>query len=326
MVVTCYFCRETGPLEDFQMDTVNKLGFWCEWCDGFTYFEEKMKERHRFTLILEDKEAEKPKVGAMPIKLKKSLSPLRYPGGKTRLVDYLYKHLQQENSKTLISPFTGGGSFELAMLDAGVVEQLHLNDLDYGVYSLWWTMLHAPYALIDKLQRIQPTHADYFRAQAMIKQDYRGLDAVDAAWATLLVNRTAYSGIVKANPLGGKNGTKEALLSRWNPKALIEKINHIHSLSDRIQITQEDAAELIEESYWLSNATIFIDPPYVEKGKDLYHCYYTERNHVELSTLLDSLHQGMPGADIVVTYDYNEWLQAIYEYPETVVIGRNYSI
>lgn len=324
-MLLCGFCSEEGSLQDFELDSKNGLGFWCPSCDGFTYFIEGSC-KHRFTLILEDKTKSTVSIPKPSKKLRKQLSPLRYPGGKSKLSDYLYQHLQQTKTKHLVSPFTGGGSFELAVLDAGVVERLYLNDLDYGIYSLWWTILNSPTALVDKLLSITPTHQHYFEAQALIKSGFSGAHPIEAAWATLLVNRLAYSGIFKANPLGGKEGTVEALLSRWNTKALIKRIEYIHSFAGQIEVSQNKAIEIIEESYWKNDCTIFIDPPYVEKGKDLYNCFYTTEDHLELSFLLDSLHQGMPGADIVLTYDHSEWLEQIYEYPTVKTIGRSYSI
>jgi DNA adenine methylase len=159
----------------------------------------------------------------------------------------------------------------------------------------------------------------------LLNLDYSGFDLIESAWASLLVNRLAYSGVSKANPLGGRKGSQKELLSRWNPTNLIKRIEKIHSLSDKIEITQENAVELIEEAYWQDDATIFIDPPYVKKGKDLYHCFYTEKDHRKLAYLLDTLYFGCPGADIVVTYDYNEWLNTLYDYPEREIIGRKYS-
>lgn len=325
-MLTCQFCglRNVPESGDFELDKHN-IGFWCGACDGFTYLNENMV-KHRFTLIFEDKKAKKITFNHQNVKLSKRLSPYRYPGGKSKIVEYLYSHLQKSKSRKLISPFTGGASFELAMLDAGIVEILHLNDWDTGVYSLWWIIKHMPYVLIERLQSAPPTHKDYFTSQEIIKKDYVDVDMVEAAWASLVVNRLAYSGIPKANPLGGRKGTKQALLSRWNPIELIKRIEHIHSLSDRIIITQENAVELIEEAYWENEATIFIDPPYVEQGKDLYHCYYTKKDHIELSQLLDLLHMGCPGADIVVTYDYSQWLDDLYVYPKKEVIGRSYSV
>lgn len=323
-MLECQFCGIDGSIDsEFQMDQFNK-GFWCESCDGYNYLNREAV-RHRFTLILEDKNADKAVFNPPDIKLAKRISPYRYPGGKSKVIDYLYTHLQQAKSKTLISPFTGGGSFELAMLDAGVVDQLHLNDLDTGVYSLWWVIKYMPYELIYRLNSTRPNHKDYFSAQAIIKSDYKGEDVVEAAWASLLVNRLAYSGVPKANPLGGKKGKIKELLTRWNPDDLIKRITKIHQLSDKIEITQENAVELIEEAYWYDNSTIFVDPPYVNKGKNLYHCFYTEKDHRELSQLLDSLHFGFSGADIVLTYDYSEWLENLYEYPNVEIIGRNYS-
>lgn len=324
-MLTCQFCGITAPKnsDEWQLDKHDK-GFWCETCDGYTYFK-GTTEQHRFKLILEDAYAAKISYSYPPLKLSKRLSPYRYPGGKSKVIDYLYSHLQDSKTKILVSPFTGGGSFELAMLEAGVVEGLHLNDLDTGVFSFWWTVKHMPYALIQLIETERPTHNDYFKAQSLINRDYKGANAIEAAWASLLVNRLAYSGIVKANPLGGRKGRRDDLLSRWNPKELIRRIERIHAISDRIEITQENAVELIEEAYWNDNATIFIDLPYVKKGKDLYHCFYTEKDHRELAMLLDSLYSGVPGADILVTYDYNKWLNSLYQHPDINIIGRVYS-
>lgn len=322
-MLLCQFCFSEGEKDDFELDK-NGNGFWCPCCDGFNYYSHIL-ERHQFILIMEDTKASSPKTKNRHTRFKKQLSPLRYPGGKSKAIPYLAQYLNPRKSETLISPFVGGGSFELALLDAGLVKRLHLNDLDYGIYSLWWTILHEPFSLMDKMTRL-PTHDDYFEAQRLIKSDYLGADMVEAAWATLLVNRLAYSGIAKANPLGGRNGSTGDLLSRWNPNTLQKRIEHIHRLGDSITLSCLTATELIEEMYWGDNSTLFIDPPYIQKGKALYNHFYTMEDHAELSCLLDSLHQGMPGADILVTYDFHEWLYENYNYPQVEILGRHYSI
>jgi DNA adenine methylase len=323
--ITCQFCGITDSIqsEDFQIDLQNN-GFWCEVCDGYTYLGDQSR-KHRYTLILEDKTIANPPIPSINIKLAKQLSPYRYPGGKSKVADYLYTYLQGSQKNTLVSPFTGGGSFELAMLESGVVQNIHLNDYDIGVFGLWWTIKYMPYELINKIETQKPTHNDYFFAQSVIKSDYKGVNLLEAAWASLLVNRLAYSGIYKANPLGGRNGDPDKLLSRWNPKNLIARIEKIHSMSDSIEVTNLDALSLIEEAYWNHEATLFIDPPYVKKGKDLYFHHYTKEDHISLAVLLDSLFHGCPGADIIVTYDNDEWLSKTYSYPEQKIVGRKYS-
>lgn len=53
---TCKFCGfQSKELEDFEEDYQNQQGFWCPYCDGFTYYK---NENRAYTLILEDKNKE----------------------------------------------------------------------------------------------------------------------------------------------------------------------------------------------------------------------------------------------------------------------------
>lgn len=320
----CQFCSETDhSLFDFDK---HDRGFWCEMCDGFTYLE-KHKNQHKFTMLLETKQKiNDPSNAKNKIRFNKRLSPLRYPGGKSKVIEQLYSRLQPDKCRSLYSPFTGGGSFELAMLEAGIVEKVHLNDLDTGIYALWWMIVHMPDELTHRIQTARPTQEDYFQARTKIAEDYRGLDLPEAAWTTLLNNRLAYSGVWKANPLGGRNGCSSSLLSRWNPDDLCKRILHISQLADRITVTQENALEFIEEAYWSDQSTIFLDPPYFQKGEQLYHTFYQEKDHRSLAFLLDTLYYGCPGADLLLTYDYCEWIKNQYAWPDMESFGRAYSV
>lgn len=324
-MLECQFCGCDDDDKEFQPDK-NDKGFWCDNCDSFNYYE-KSEERHTFRMLLEKKQQRNHGAGQKSsIRFNKRLSPLRYPGGKSKVIDQLYSRIQPHKSEVLLSPFTGGGSFEIALLDAGVVQKLHLNDLDTGIYSLWWMIVNMPNELIHRIQTVQPTKDDFFAARSIIKDDYKGCDLPEAAWTTLVNNRLAYSGVWKANPLGGKNGTEKALLSRWNPDDLCRRIKKISSLADRITVTQENAFEFIEEAYWNDRGTIFADPPYVEKGEQLYHTFFNKQQHLDLAFLLDTLHTGCPGADIILTYDYCEWIEKQYDWPEVEVFGRSFSV
>jgi DNA adenine methylase len=320
----CNFCGLEHDPNEAEIDSFQQ-GFWCGDCDGYTYLS-KAGGQHRFTLLLEDKQACNVAIPSVDIPFNKRLSPLRYPGGKSKIIPYIYSKLQVNASKRLVGAFAGGASLELALLHAGVIDELVLNDLDFGIYAMFWTIQHAPEELIFQIRSNTPTHEDYFKAQAVLKSDYQGCTLFEAAWSMLLVNRLAYSGIYKANPLGGRQGDQESLLSRWNPINLCKRIELIHKMSDWITIMNKDACELIEEEYWKKHTTIFIDPPYVAKGQQLYRCYYDKDEHVRLNVLLDSLHQGMPGADIILTYDNDPLIEDIYLYPTIEKISRIYSI
>lgn len=75
------------------MDQYNQ-GFWCELCDGYTYIDEDA-QKHCFTLVLENKHAQPINTKHLNYNFSKRLSPYRYPGGKTRIIDYLYTLLKK---------------------------------------------------------------------------------------------------------------------------------------------------------------------------------------------------------------------------------------
>lgn len=221
--------------------------------------------------------------------------------------------------------FAGGASLGLSLLDAGVIRRLVLNDKDTGVYALWKTILNSPHELTRRLQGALPTHRDLEDAKAILA--LKEAPMPELAWSFLLANRLSYSGIAKANPLGGKNGTQEALTARWNPQALTEQILHIYSMGDRIEVYNEDACTFLEEAgYWNHRATLFVDPPYWEKGKALYTHYYTERDHRHLAELLQMLYKSFPEPDIIITYDYHPCICELYPLAKQEVIQRRYSV
>lgn len=177
------------------------------------------------------------------------------------MIDYLYQRFSSEKLETFVEVFAGGASLGLALLDAGVVKRLVLNDADIGVYSLWHTILHDPDFLIERLKGDLPKHEDLATAKALLAAASGPSEEV--GWAFLLANRLSFSGIVMGNPMGGKKGTQEALLARWNPEKLIQRIRHIHSMGDRIEVFNKDACAFLEEDWcWnTEKGTCFVDPP-----------------------------------------------------------------
>lgn len=324
-LLKCQFCGYLADIEEFDLDNL-KQGYWCNVCDGYSYFSNKNSQKHKFTLILEGKS----NVGNINVKpslrLNKRLSPLRYPGGKSKLSDYLYSKLQESKTDIFVEAFAGGASVGLSLLNAGVIKHLVVNDLDFGIYSLFYTIKESPNLLINKLKKYTPTHEDYFKFQETILTNYRNKDLLEAAWCLLVVNRLAFSGICRANPIGGKNGSLHDFTQRWNPDELIKRILKINQMKDNMTVLNIDACELIEEMYWYPSTTILVDPPYYKKGKQLYNFYYRDEDHIKLSLLLDCLYQGCPGADIILTYDNDKFIERLYQYPDIENISRRYSI
>lgn len=326
MDLTCQWCGEHGPAEEFDLDEQNHEGFWCPSCDGFTYYDDSKNHLRRILLILEQSNgstsADVPRT-----KLRKRLSPLRYPGGKSKLIDYLASQFKRESLETFVEVFAGGASVGLALLDAGLTKQLVINDVDPGIYAFWNQVVNNPEPLLRRLSGDAPTLSEFRFMKSVLNDPPKWHRQEELAWATLICNRLSYSGISKANAMGGANGSANQLLARWNPAALQKRIRHIHERADRITVSCVDAVELLENSaYWDEKSTCFIDPPYVMKGKALYRRWYEEEDHEQLAFIIQSLYQGMPGADLVITYDDCPLIREIYPYADVVTIGRRYSV
>ena len=325
-MLKCRWCGATGDPGTFD-PSPDGLGYWCNTCDAFTYFNTDEENKHRLLLLLEQKIQSTPsqKFPQIIPPLKKQLSPLRYPGGKSKLIDYLYSKLVAEQLDTFVEVFAGGVSLGLALLDANVINHLVLNDIDLGVYALWETILNHPQELIKRLAGTPPTHQDLANAKEYLSQEKE--PSALLAWNFLLQNRLSYSGIPFANPQGGKNGSQSDLLARWNPDALTRRIEKIHTMRNKIEVHHKDCCQFIEEDvWWRPKTTLFVDPPYFEKGPYLYRHSFTADDHRRLAELLQQLYQGYPDADVIITYDDHPFIRDLYPLARQEQIYRSYSI
>ena len=70
-------------------------------------------------------------------------SPLRYPGGKTKLYDIVRDIINKNNlHNTYIEPFAGGAGLALKLLFKNDVKKIIINDSDLAIYALWYSVLN----------------------------------------------------------------------------------------------------------------------------------------------------------------------------------------
>ena len=328
--LTCHWCGATGTPEEFELDTQYNKGFWCPDCDGFTFFDPAEQKARRILLLLEQGGGCREHGTKASTGLRKRLSPLRYPGGKSKLIDFIYERLRKNRMDTFAEVFAGGASLGLSLLDAGKINKLVLNDLDPAVYAFWDTVVSDSRFLLQHFADA-PTYQDFRNAKLVLNSanelvgTYSGRR--ELAWSFLLLNRTCFSGIVMAGPMGGKAADKEAFLSRWNAEALKKRISRIAKLAEKIEVHRMDCCDFVESlAYWYPDATLFVDPPYYQKGPALYPSAFSAEDHRRLADTLNALYVGMPGPDIVVTYDDCPEIRGMYPLADIEEVRRVYSI
>lgn len=84
-------------------------------------------------------------------------SPLRYPGGKTKIyakVKRIIDSVLDEENRIYIEPYAGGAGLALKLLYKGDVEQIILNDLDYHIYCFWKVCMSESQAFCSRIKNI----------------------------------------------------------------------------------------------------------------------------------------------------------------------------
>lgn len=329
---TCRWCGYSSSKAELSSDA-NEEGFWCPDCDGYTYFDQGGDIR-RMLLLLESKDdgGNTPSVGKT--KLRKRLSPLRYPGGKSKVIDQIYGKLDDARLDTFVELFAGGASLGLSLLEAGKINKLIINDTDVAVSTFWKQVFKSPYTdIVQTLESTpEPTLEDFRKARDVV-QDFR--ENIRNGWISeynnlgfsyLLLNRLSFGGIGE-RPICGWSGTNEELRQRWNPAELIKRIHTIRAMEDRIEVTNKDAIGFFTDvAGWLPrDSTVFVDPPYTVAGLRLYKETFAGK-HEELAMTLNSFFCSWPGPDIILTYDDCEMIHRLYPYAETSRLQTSWSI
>lgn len=243
----------------------------------------------------------------------RTLSPLRYPGGKTKLYKYTKKLIEHNNlvGCTYVEPYAGGCGLAIQLLHTNVVDNIILNDIDRSIYAFWKTVLDRNEELIEKIDTT-PITIDEWHKQKEIQDNKFETDLFELGFSTLFLNRTNFSGIIKARPIGGlKQDGNNKLDCRFNKKDIIRKIKLVHNYREQIQFYNMDAIDFFEtlnEINYEDNLFIFLDPPYFEKGPGLYTNFYTEEDHRNLAYHVSNLNHNW-----IVTYDNATTIKEIYE-------------
>jgi hypothetical protein len=166
------------------------------------------------------------------------LSPLRYPGGKRRLVRYIERffELNELRPAVFVEPFAGGASVSLHVLQRNLVEEVILADLDPLVAGFWKTVFDPAGSqwLVDRIMSIPVTLAKWREFKAAQPRSDR-----ERALTCLFLNRTSFSGILneRAGPLGGIGQTSEYPIDcRFPRDTLAHRVAEIAAYRDRVRV------------------------------------------------------------------------------------------
>lgn len=247
---------------------------------------------------------------------------LRYPGAKERLWKQLRRYMPIWSTGPLFvpkcveyrEPFFGSGKVGKYFIQSirNRDSRIWLNDKNWGIACLWNAVCQCPDGLIDQIRSFKPSPEAFYEFQEHEASGvWRRMDPVRVGFEKVALHRLSWGGLggMAGGPLGGANQRSEYNIEvRWNPPKLICAILQWHNLLSslpNLRITSYDFSRLFEDCH--QDTFMYLDPPYVAKGEELYYESMEESDHRRLAQCLEQY----PG-EWVLSYDDHPLVRELY--------------
>lgn len=254
-------------------------------------------------------------------------TPLRYPGGKGKLASFVKELLTANDlcDGEYVEPYAGGAAVALELLFHEFVTQIHINDVSRPIHAFWSSVLNDTEAFC-RLVRDTPLTVQAWDKQKAILKNLQDHNDLAVGFSAFFLNRTNRSGILSGGIIGGReqNGPWK-IDARYNAAELIFRIERIAALRSRISLTSLDALAFLKagKKTWPKKTLIYLDPPYYEKGRQLYYDFYDHADHEALASFVN---RGIKKQHWIVSYDNVAAVRRLYAGHRSVTYGIGYSV
>lgn len=195
-------------------------------------------------------------------------SPLRYPGGKARVLKHLLP-LTPSTVDEYREPFAGGASMAFAVARLHPEANIWINDLYRPVYCFWAVLRDNCERLVEDAHHLRNEGSDEAKGKAVFarcKSDLKSgnLNDEDTAVAFYTVNRASYSGLSVSGSYA-----PSAAPTRWTHD-LIDALPHFSAKMRHWRITNLDYSAVMNEPWTAEEGFAYLDPPYDIESSTLY--------------------------------------------------------
>ena len=260
---------------------------------------------------------------------------IRYPGGKRKLRKLICDKMgllisQSSCDVEYAEPFFGGGDIGTTLIKDGKIKKAKINDKDSGVACLWTCVACYPEEMKKRVMEYVPRVEDFYSITGFLQNESPDLEdansILDFGFSKMVIHQISYSGLglKSGGPLGGRDQkSKYKIDCRWSPEYICNKIDEMHKLLRSVGVhecSSKDFSVIIGDDS--CESVLYLDPPYYDKGSDLYHESFTEEDHIRLANCLKATKHKW-----LLSYDDCSEVRGLYDWANIETVDRvNYSI
>lgn len=232
-------------------------------------------------------------------------SPLRYPGGKSKAIKFLYKYFPNDFN-IYKEPFFGGGSVGIYIAQTIKNIRIEVNDLNYELYCFWQSLKTQPDKLVEEIIKLKNEFKNGKNLyNFIINRRNSNLSILERGIDFFILNRITFSGIVDSGGFSQK-----AYESRFTMSS-IDRLKNTYKVIKNFNFSCDNFFNIIDSDSQ-KDTFIFLDPPYYSSVKSKLYgkkgILHSNFNHKNLRDYLCKTK-----SKFLLTYDNCEFIKELYK-------------
>ena len=252
----------------------------------------------------------------------------RFAGGKSKLSKLIARIIFDRFGaiSDYREPFFGGGSVGLEVMEhLGPGTKVWINDKDDSLMGIWQAVVENPHSITDPTMGYEPRLKDFYEFKYRLMDHDDKSSPQDRAIMQLVMRQTSFSGlgVMSGGPMGGRSQKSKdyKINARWSPNSMSKKIMQAHKLFEKFDVkcTSTDYGEVLQGV--TRNSVVYLDPPYRQKGHQLYQVQFSKEEHIKLAGMLKKL-----DCKWFLSYDNCQEVRELYDWAEIIQIPVSYTL
>jgi DNA adenine methylase len=255
---------------------------------------------------------------------------IKYCGGKSRLLPYIFEHLPDLTTiNNYFEPFVGGGSVFFGFYSNdkyyNYKRQYTISDINDNLINCYEIIKNNINQLIIELKKdiYKNEKTNYYTCRNrfnQIKFNSSNELSVEKAALFIYLNKCGYNGMYRENSKGEFN----IPFGKMNNPKIIDEITlmNIHNSLQNIHIAcceYNNISEIIEK-----NDFVYIDPPYHNTFTDYTNNKFGEVEQTNLKHFIDKLTE--KGVKVMLSNSATQFIKDLYSNYKQINITTKYSL